>query len=148
MPRHYDTYKARCAEKKIAENHWAIPHNIWREIEESKNGKKKDNQHTLEFEVVQGIKEFSHEEVLDHVAQLTSRRPALASKPVFRNVLVSMRPRATAADLPSTHDVKVHIHNKYIEWLGELKNDIMEAPGKVSVTTDGWSEDKMRAAYL
>ncbi|KAG6904504.1 hypothetical protein DXG01_009424 [Tephrocybe rancida] len=67
---HYNTYEACCAEKKIAENHWAIPHDIWREIEDSKNGKKKENQRTLEFEVVQGIKEFLHEEVLDRVAWL------------------------------------------------------------------------------
>ncbi|KAG6904718.1 hypothetical protein DXG01_007641 [Tephrocybe rancida] len=50
--------------------------------------------------------------------------------------------------VPLTHNVKVHIHNKYVKWLNELKSDIMEAPGKVSVTSDGWSEDKTRAVYL
>ncbi|KAG6814853.1 hypothetical protein H0H87_007008, partial [Tephrocybe sp. NHM501043] len=59
-----------------------------------------------------------------------------------------MRPKATKADLPSTHDVKVHIHNEFVRWLKELKADIMEAPGKISVTLDSWSEDKTRAAYL
>ncbi|KAG6905216.1 hypothetical protein DXG01_004119 [Tephrocybe rancida] len=148
---HYKVYKTQCAEKNITENHWAILRNIWQAIEESKTDKKKSVQRTIEFEKVQPVKEFLREVVVDRVACLTAvddQSLALANKAVFRNILVAMRPKATSADLPSTYDVKVHIHNEFVKWLKELKDDITEAPGKVSIMSDGWSKDKAWAAYL
>ena len=44
---------------------------------------------------------------------------------MFRNCLVSMRPKLTGSNLPSRHDVEVHIHNKFVDWLKMLKCDIM-----------------------
>jgi hypothetical protein len=44
---------------------------------------------------------------------------------MFRNCLVSMRPKSTGRDLPSRHDVEVHIHNEFVDWLKTLKCDIM-----------------------
>jgi len=29
------------------------------------------------------------------------------------------------SDLPSSHDIKVYIHNKCVEWPKDLKNDIL-----------------------
>ena len=49
---------------------------------------------------------------------------ALADNVAFRNVLVSMRPKATTADLPSAYDVKVHLHNQFIKHIAALKEDI------------------------
>ncbi|KAG6827968.1 hypothetical protein H0H87_003166, partial [Tephrocybe sp. NHM501043] len=68
---HYEIYKARCAEKDMVKHHWSIPHDIWQEMEESKTEKKKIIQCTLKFEKVQGVREFSHEVVVDRVARLT-----------------------------------------------------------------------------
>ncbi|KAG6913166.1 hypothetical protein DXG01_009102 [Tephrocybe rancida] len=63
---HYELYKARCIEQNVLENHWAIPRNVWKAIEESKTEKKKGvQQRALDFQIVHGIKEFLHEEVLD-----------------------------------------------------------------------------------
>jgi hypothetical protein len=36
-----------------------------------------------------------------------------------------MRPRATKMDVPSTHDVKVHLHNECVDWLKGIKKDIL-----------------------
>ena len=32
-----------------------------------------------------------------------------------------MRPRVTNLDLPTSHKVKVHLHNECIKWLKDLK---------------------------
>ncbi len=49
---------------------------------------------------------------------------ALADNVAFRNVLVSMRPRSTRSDLPSSYDVKVHIHNQFVRHMQEMKEAI------------------------
>lgn len=36
-----------------------------------------------------------------------------------------MRPKSTTDDLPSTYDVKVQLHNKFVKHIGELKEAIM-----------------------
>jgi hypothetical protein len=76
-----------------------------------------------------------------------------------------MRPRATRLDLPSTHDVKVHLHNASVTWLNEVKKDILvscitygqvsyspelvqAAPGKISITADGWTADNTKGSFL
>jgi hypothetical protein len=49
---------------------------------------------------------------------------AVASNKLFRNCLVSMRPKTKLAELPSSHDVGVYIHNECVKWLKQLKEDI------------------------
>jgi hypothetical protein len=36
-----------------------------------------------------------------------------------------MRPKTTRKDLPSRHDIEVHIHNEFVDWLKTLKSDII-----------------------
>ncbi len=48
----------------------------------------------------------------------------MANEASFRNCLVAMRPTSNKYDIPSSHDVSVYIHNKCIEWLNKLKDDI------------------------
>src|SRR5271155_3529317 len=63
-----------------------------------------------------------------------------------------MRPRSTISDLPSTHDVKVHLHNEFVKHIKSLKAaitisklqwqidlNVLDLHGKVSITQDGWS---------
>lgn len=35
-----------------------------------------------------------------------------------------MRPKSTTSDIPGTHDVKAHIHNKFVKHMKVLKEDI------------------------
>ena len=35
-----------------------------------------------------------------------------------------MRPKLTTGDLPSTYNVKVQLHNKFVKHIGELKEVI------------------------
>jgi hypothetical protein len=35
-----------------------------------------------------------------------------------------MRPKTVVADLPTTHDVTVHLHNEYVDWIAQLGADI------------------------
>jgi hypothetical protein len=73
-----------------------------------------------------------------------------------------MRPKSTTLDLPSSHDVKVYIHNEFVKHMAELKQEItvsssylkvlcylpfQEAPGKVSITEDGWSADTTKMGF-
>ena len=36
-----------------------------------------------------------------------------------------MRSRLTNRDLPSRHNVEVHIHNEFVDWLNKLKGEII-----------------------
>ncbi|RDB17308.1 hypothetical protein Hypma_001668 [Hypsizygus marmoreus] len=38
---HYDLYKKKCSDANVPENHWAIPQQLWREMEEDVAQKKK-----------------------------------------------------------------------------------------------------------
>jgi maltodextrin utilization protein YvdJ len=49
----------------------------------------------------------------------------VADKALFRNCLVIMRPKTTKNDLPSTHDVSVYIHNRFVDQLKLLKKEIL-----------------------
>lgn len=35
-----------------------------------------------------------------------------------------MRPRSTTLDLPTSHDVKVHLHNEFVMHMRALKEEI------------------------
>lgn len=77
-----------------------------------------------------------------------------------------MRPKSNLQDLPTTGDVVSHLHNKFVKWLEQLKNDIkvshlrsskltqdlpffiQTAPGKISTTADMWTVDTTKAAFL
>jgi hypothetical protein len=59
-----------------------------------------------------------------------------------------MRPRSTTSDLPSTHDVKVYLHNEFVKHMKDLKDEIKAAPGKVSITADGWSTDNTKMGFM
>ncbi|KAF8057817.1 hypothetical protein FPV67DRAFT_1429746, partial [Lyophyllum atratum] len=83
--------------------------------------------------------EFTRQGVRDAVAKhvaIDNQALMLADKVSFRNVLVSMRPTATKADLPSSHDVRNHIHNSFVERLNQLKKDI-EVSQNLYCITDG-----------
>ena len=51
-------------------NHWAIPRDIWKAMEEEKRMSKKAKQQQLDFKTVTGPREFTREGVLHAVATL------------------------------------------------------------------------------
>jgi hypothetical protein len=93
----------------------------------------------------------------------------VANKAVFRNCLVSMRPSALKADLPSRNDIVTYTHNEFISFFSNLKTRInvvhfcdrqqttrtdlylitqAETTGRVSVTTDLWSVSQTKASFM
>jgi len=70
---HYKLYKEKCEKEDIPMNHWAIPRDIWKAMEEKKasekQGKEKEQQ-ILTFETVTGPREFTRLNVLEAVAKL------------------------------------------------------------------------------
>ncbi len=73
---HYNTYKGKCDAADIPLNHWAIPRNIWKAMEEAKElekqGRKtkKQTQQQLKYEAVVGPREFNRAGTLHAVAKL------------------------------------------------------------------------------
>ena len=83
---------------------------------------------------------------------------------MFRNCLVAMRLKSSLQDLPKTCDVVSHLHNEFVKWLVQLKNEIMvsghsnkltqdstffqTSPGKISMTAKMWTVDTTKAAFL
>jgi hypothetical protein len=73
---HYELYKQKCEEENIPINHWAIPHDIWKVMEEEKEAEKqcrltkKQQQQTLDFKTVMGPREFTRAAVLHAVMKL------------------------------------------------------------------------------
>jgi hypothetical protein len=50
---------------------------------------------------------------------------ALTKKSIFQNCLVAIRPKIMQKDLPSKHNIKVYIHNEFVNWLKTLKSEIL-----------------------
>lgn len=45
----------------------------------------------------------------------------IADNATFRNTLVAMRPNATKADLPSTHNVMTYLSNAFTKFIKDLQ---------------------------
>ncbi|KAF8162009.1 hypothetical protein BJ912DRAFT_821021, partial [Pholiota molesta] len=106
---------------------------IWKIMEEEQEAEKqgklteKQKQQQLDFKAVTGPHEFTREGVLHAVVKLiaTNNQPlALADNPAFRNSLVAMRPKSTTSDLPTSHNVAVHLHNMFVKHIKDLKESI------------------------
>ncbi|KAF8232230.1 hypothetical protein L208DRAFT_1273067, partial [Tricholoma matsutake] len=113
--------------------HWAILCLIWKKMQEEKRGIKGERQGTLDKLIKEPseLLVFTHENVLHSVTQFVAvndQSLSVANKTTFHNCLVVMRPKSILQDLPTTHDVTSHLHNEFVKWLTQLKNDI-----KVSV---------------
>jgi len=50
---------------------------------------------------------------------------ALANNLAFRNALVTMQPKSTTLDLPTSYGTKVHIHNMFVKHMKVLKEAII-----------------------
>jgi hypothetical protein len=76
-----------------------------------------------------------------------------------------MRPKTKNCELPSRHDVEIHIKNQFTSLVSDLKQSItvrkspnliksvvsasvQAAPGKVSITIDGWMADYSKKSFL
>ncbi|KAG9317039.1 hypothetical protein JVU11DRAFT_1224 [Chiua virens] len=60
-----------------------------------------------------------------------------------------MRPTATKSDLPSPQDIRISIHNAFVNFLEQLTTNIQSPyAGKVSTTMDLWSTDHTKAAFF
>jgi hypothetical protein len=73
--KHWEIYKKRCDDAKIQVDHWAIPRDIWNEMESLKNKKSKGKpQATLDhvFEKMTGPREFTRDGILHTVAQFVA----------------------------------------------------------------------------
>jgi hypothetical protein len=73
---HYDIYKKKCEKANIPINHWAIPRDIWKTMEEEKEAEeqgrltKKQQQQQLIFKTVTGPHEFTRAGTLYAVTKL------------------------------------------------------------------------------
>jgi len=69
-------YKSKCEKGDILINHWAIPRDIWKVMEEEKTAEKqgrwtkKQQQQLLTFETITGPREFMRGAVLNAVTKL------------------------------------------------------------------------------
>ena len=73
---HYQLYKSKCEKGNIPMNHWAIPRDIWKVMEEEKEAEKqgrrtkKQQQQLLGFETTTGPREFTRGAVLNAITKL------------------------------------------------------------------------------
>lgn len=87
LRQHYELYKTRCAEKDIPINHWSIPRDIWKVMEEEKEAEKKgrltkkQEQQRLTFQTITGPRDFTRGGVLNAVAKLIATNNQVS--PIF-----------------------------------------------------------------
>ncbi|KAF8336151.1 hypothetical protein F5887DRAFT_891577, partial [Amanita rubescens] len=103
--------------------HHAVPCDVWCQRNE------KVGQTTLDrvVEKVASPREFKREKVLECITQFIvcdDQSFEVAEKTTFQNVLASMRPQVSKKDIPSAHKVSSYLHNKYSDWMSQLKEDI------------------------
>ncbi|KAF8680603.1 hypothetical protein AX14_004549 [Amanita brunnescens Koide BX004] len=146
---HYSVYKTRCEEEGIKLNNRCVP----RELSKVQSaGASLSIQTTLDSVLeVKAPSVFSKEAILHAVAQLVAcddQALALVGKDVFRNCLITMRPKTRTKELPTPHDVIVYLHNAYIKFMNQIKEEFTDAPGQISVTADAWTADTTRASFF
>ncbi|KAF8237002.1 hypothetical protein L208DRAFT_1250077, partial [Tricholoma matsutake] len=110
-------------------HHWAIPRPIWKKMQEAKSGVKGDRQGTLDklLRKPNVPLVFTQDNVLHSVTQFVAvddQSLSVAAKTTFCNCLVAMHLKSNSQDLPTTHDVASHLHNEFVKWLAQLKNNI------------------------
>ena len=52
--------------------------------------------------------------------------------PAFRNALISMRPKSTKTNLPSSYNMKVYLHNKFVQCIVVLEEEIKVSNSSIS----------------
>jgi hypothetical protein len=86
---HYNLYKQKCEKENIPLNHWAIPRDIWKVMEEEKEAKKqgrltkKQQQQQLDFKTVTGPREFTRAAVLHAVTKLIATNNEVSHSMMF-----------------------------------------------------------------
>lgn len=70
-----------------------------------------------------------------HGLTIVSQPLVLADNAAFRNALVAMRPKSTTKDLASSHEVQVHIHNGFVKYMKDLKEEIRVSLSSLSLYT-------------
>ena len=76
--KHWGIYKKKCEDAEIPVHHWAIPRQVWNEMESKKGNNKKKNegeaQATLDhvFQKMSGPREFTRDGILHTVAQFVA----------------------------------------------------------------------------
>ncbi|KAH9920793.1 uncharacterized protein B0H18DRAFT_863555, partial [Fomitopsis serialis] len=69
-------------------------------------------------------REFSRQTILELEAKhivCDDQSLSLAQTSSFRNCLVGMRPQTVNLDLPTTHDIKIFIHNAFVKHIEQLR---------------------------
>lgn len=109
---HYNVYKQKCLEQKIPENHWAIPWNIWNQMEAEKTNTR-NKQTMLAFEKLKGPHEFTREGVLHAITQLIALNDQVhticCSVPWHSRppLVTSAHGQHPLSELPSCNETKV-----------------------------------------
>src|SRR5712671_4665185 len=93
---HYKLYQELCKEANIPEHHWAIPHLIWKEMEEGQKDKDlKDKQQTLDGSIMKllGSQVFTHKNLLHVVTQFV----AIDDQVRLTIIITSIRPYSSTS---------------------------------------------------
>ncbi|KAH8982300.1 hypothetical protein EDB83DRAFT_2241625, partial [Lactarius deliciosus] len=116
-------------------NHRVIPPKLAKAQEKEKIDRAQvKTQMTLDDKFVSHTETFTQEAALHAVAQFVACNDqafAVVNNKLFRNCLVSMRPKTKVSDLPSSHDVGIYVHNECLKWLKQLWKEI-------TVSTRAW----------
>lgn len=85
------------------------------------------------------VTSFHSHPVQQTLILILSQPLALADAVTFRNVLITMRPKTVKSELPTYSTVRSHITNCFIDFMNQLKADIMRAPRDVNIMCDTWT---------
>jgi hypothetical protein len=121
---HYKLYKERCENENIPISPHAIPPGIAK----AKKGKKQKRIDEMLEKGLRRPETFTKDAIMHSVAQFVAcdnQALAVADGLFFRNCLVTMRPKTISSELATAHEVCSYIHNECIDWLAQLKKDII-----------------------
>lgn len=132
MRSHYLIYEKRCKEANIIPHERCVlPTLLKKRKAEAAKKLAKENapnvQTKLDFRKTTMPKEFTPENIRHSVSVHVvcgDQALAVAEDVTFRNCLVAMRPTTKAKELPSSHVVKKHISNCYVEHVEAVNRDV------------------------
>ena len=132
---HYEIYKERCEKDNVPLNHHAIPP----QIAKTMNGKKQKRIDEMLEKGLPHPEVFTKDAIMHSVAQFVAcddQALAIADNVYFWNCLVTMRPKTISSELALTHEIGIYIHNKCIDWLAQLKKDIIVRTDTLRIRRD------------
>ncbi|RDB19757.1 hypothetical protein Hypma_013237 [Hypsizygus marmoreus] len=149
---HYNHYRAACVAQGLTPQERAIPEDEMNRKtgiladEESVTQKTMDDYTTVLPKPTEWTKDGLEDKIIHFILE-TDQALSVTDRPSFRELLTYQRPKMKDSDIPHRTKITESITERAAVIAAELAKELQDAPGRISLTFDGWTSAIMQA-YL